>query len=158
MTPLASGDLTLAQAPIESDGARMLIAELDAELHERYPSWPVHGLTPAGGLEKQPTFIVAKIGGEPVGCGALRHLEPGVLEVKRMYVRKPFRRRGISRAILTELESCARQAGATVLRLETGARQPEAIALYLSAGFAEIPPFGEYVGDAFSRCFEKVLR
>jgi len=133
------------------------MAELDAELNERYPALPTHGLKPQDGLDQRTVVLIARLDGEAVGCGALRHLEPGVLEVKRMYVRKAYRRRGISRALLGALETHARKAGATILRLETGARQPEAIALYLSSGFVEIPIFGEYVGDAFSRCFEKRL-
>jgi hypothetical protein len=36
-------------------------------------------------------------------------------------------------------------------------KQPEAIALYTSAGFAAVEAFGEYIGNEFSRCFEKKL-
>ena len=150
--------MTIAPAAVDSDDARRLIAELDAELNRRYPALPVHGLAAEDGADPRLTFLIARVAGEPAGCGASRHLEPGVLEIKRMYVRDAFRGRGIARAILSELERRARDAGAVALRLETGARQPEAIALYLSEGFVEIPLFGEYVGDALSRCFEKALR
>lgn len=150
--------MTIIPVDVDSADARLLIGELDAELLERYPALPAHGLDPQDGADSRTVFLIARIDGEPVGCGALRHLEPDVLEIKRMYVRKAYRRRGISRAILADLERRAREAGAVTLRLETGRRQPEAIALYLSAGFVEIPTFGEYVGDALSRCFEKALR
>src|SRR5262249_55727197 len=92
-----------------------------------------------------------------VGCGAVRPLEPGVGEVKRMFVLPEARGRGIARQILRSLEAAAGSLGFRVLRLETGQRQPEAIRLYQTAGYAEIPRFGEYADDPFSVCFEKRL-
>jgi ribosomal protein S18 acetylase RimI-like enzyme len=56
---------------------------------------------------------------------------------------------------LTALEKLASQYGYNTLRLETGTRQPEAISLYESFGFHRIPPYGRYVGDPLSLCFEK---
>jgi GNAT superfamily N-acetyltransferase len=149
--------VTIEPASLESVDARTLIAELDADLRARYPALPTHGLAPQDGVDPRTVFLIARIDGEPVACGASRFLEPSVIEIKRMFVRKAFRGRGISRALLAELESRARAAGAACLRLETGIRQPEAIALYLSAGFTDIPLYGEFVGDPLSRCFEKKL-
>ena len=40
---------------------------------------------------------------------------------------------------------------------QTGSRQPEAVGLYTSAGYVAIPPFGNYVGNPYSHCFEKRL-
>ncbi|WP_040338905.1 GNAT family N-acetyltransferase [Candidatus Blastococcus massiliensis] len=85
--------------------------------------------------------------GTPLGCGALRELDDGVAEVKRMYVVPSARRRGVSRAVLAGLEATARQRGWTVLRLETGPLQVAAIALYTSVGYRPIPAFGSYAGD-----------
>ncbi|MEJ7635860.1 GNAT family N-acetyltransferase [Aeromicrobium sp.] len=65
-------------------------------------------------------------------------------EIKRMYVRPAYQRRGLARVVLTELERSAAAAGVTRLILETGLAQPEAIALYRSAGYEEIPAFGYY--------------
>jgi hypothetical protein len=45
-----------------------------------------------------------------------------------------------------------------VLRLATGVRQPEAIALYEASGFTSVPPYGKYVTDPLSRCYQKSLR
>ena len=74
----------------------------------------------------------------------MRRIEPGVAEIKRMYVDPSARGRGVGRQILDALEAEARRLGARRIVLETGPRQPEAIALYARAGFAEIPLFGEY--------------
>jgi putative acetyltransferase len=141
----------------DSDDGRHLIQRLDKDLRQRYSAIAIHGLHPQDVVDPRLVFLVASIGGQAVGCGALRPLEPGVGEVKRMFVRPEFRGRGIARQILMALESTARERGYSRLRLETGTRQPEAIGLYRSAGYVEIPCFGEYVDGLFSVCFEKRL-
>ncbi len=74
-----------------------------------------------------------------------------------MYVEPHLRRRGISRAILTELERLARECGYSVARLETGVRQPNAIRLYETSGYRRIEPFGRHRNDPLSVCFERAL-
>ena len=94
-----------------------------------------------------------------MACGGWRHVagEPGLAEVKRMYVADGYRGRGLSRVILAELEARALAAGVRRLRLETGTRQPEAIRLYESSGYVRIENFGVYRDHAGSRCFGKDL-
>ena len=100
-------------------------------------------------------YLVAVLHGRAVACGAWQPLEPGVAEIKRMYVRPAFRGRGIARQLIVALEEEALAGGRPVLRLETGTYLPAAISLYRSAGYVPIPVFGEYVGNPFSVCFEK---
>jgi putative acetyltransferase len=102
-------------------------------------------------------YLVVVVAGRAVACGAWQALEPGVAELKRMYVRPAFRGRGIARQLIVALEEEALAAGRPVLRLETGTYLPAAIGLYRSAGYSPIPVFGEYVGNPFSVCFEKSL-
>ncbi len=148
----------IVEVAATSDDARLLMRELDADLGGRYPDGPPpHGLGPRDEIDPRTVFLVARAGGEAIGCGALRTLEDRRVEIKRMYVRPAYRGRGVARRILAALEARARGAGAERLVLETGVRQPEAIALYRSEGFMPIEPFGEYVGDQMSRCFEKRL-
>ncbi|NUW40648.1 GNAT family N-acetyltransferase [Nonomuraea rhodomycinica] len=97
------------------------------------------------------------VGGQAVGCAGLQPLEPGVGEVKRMYVRPAARGRGLSRRLLTEVEAMAGERGIHTLRLETGRLFTEAIGLYTAAGYVRIPRFGPYAGCAESVCFEKRL-
>jgi len=85
--------------------------------------------------------------GTPVGCGALRPLEPGAAELKRMNVVPAARGRGISRLLLVALEAEAAVRGRTTLRLETGTRQPAAVGLYTAAGYRPVEAFGHYVTD-----------
>jgi GNAT superfamily N-acetyltransferase len=74
-----------------------------------------------------------------------------------MFVYPEYRRRGIARRILATIELRSLELGFSVLRLETGTRQPESTSLYQSSGYRSIAPYGEYIGNAYSRCFEKRL-
>jgi putative acetyltransferase len=140
-----------------SPDAQALIELLNADLHARYPAQSIHGFDPAEIADGQGAFVIARIAGKAVGCGAVRPLEPGVGEIKRMFVEPEARGKGIARAILGKLEATAGDLEFGVLRLETGTRQPEAIRLYETSGYSEIPKFGEYAADPFSVCFEKRL-
>ncbi|MBO3746681.1 GNAT family N-acetyltransferase [Streptosporangiaceae bacterium NEAU-GS5] len=103
-------------------------------------------------------YVTAPSGDRAVGCAGLQPLEPGVGELKRMYVRPDHRRNGLARLLLAEIERMADERGITVLRLETGRDFHDVVALYVSSGFYEIPRFGGYVDAEASACFEKQLR
>ena len=92
----------------------------------------------------------------PVGCGAFKEYEPGVVEIKRMFTRPELRGQGIAQAVLAELERWAAEEGYPESLLETGKRQPEAIRLYEKSGYAFIPNFGQYIGDDNSVCMRKI--
>src|SRR3990172_3323692 len=154
-------NLRVCREDLESPVAQDLIARLNAELNERYPEDDTANHFRLDGHEVAPgrgSFLVAYEEAVPIGCGAVRRIEAGVAEVKRMYVAPAVRGRGVGRALLTALEAEARQLGATRLLLETGPRQPEAIALYEHAGFVRIPAFGEYEDHPLSVFMEKNLQ
>ena len=142
--------LTISAEALGSVDGRRLIAELDDHLRSLYP--PEENFLE---LPHADVFLVARLDGSAVGCGAVRFIDPTTAEVKRMYVAPSARRTGVGRMILTELETFARARGATLLVLETGVRQTEAIALYERFGFTPVPCFGEYASSPSSRCFEK---
>lgn len=144
-------------ARLDAGDAVHLIRALDDDLRARYPGITLHGLRPEDVRDHRLAFLVAHADGEAIGCGAVRELEPGVGEIKRMFVQPAWRRRGVARQLLAALEAEARKLGYVALRLETALGQPEAICLYRSAGYVDIPPFGEYMGNAVSVCFEKRL-
>jgi len=121
------------------------IADAEGEGHIAYP------------LHAGIAFLVGFVDDRPVACGALQPLGDGVGEIKRMYVRPPYRGRGLSRLILAALEELAVQRGYETLRLETGPFLSAAMALYRSAGYGVIPLFGEYIDSTQSVCFEKSL-
>jgi len=142
-----------------SSVAAALIQSLNSELSGRYPEEGANHfrLDPQEVAEGHGAFYVAYKEDQPVGCGALRLLDAGTAEIKRMYVAPGTRGQGIGRRLLDSLESEARRLGARRLVLETGDRQPEALALYARAGFSRIPAFGEYMGSPLSVCMGKAL-
>ncbi|MHC5797466.1 GNAT family N-acetyltransferase [Lacisediminihabitans sp. FW035] len=114
----------------------------------------------------EPQTIVATLlalsGDVPVGQAGLRPWGSDadsldVLEIKKVFVHESQRGRGISRALMVELEVAARELGSTRLILQTGTLQHAAIGLYESLGYtvsAPYPPF-ELMSNAL--CYEKVL-
>ena len=118
----------------------------------------MHGLYPGEEADPRLKFFLLELDGTVIGCGALRELESGVAELKRMFVRPAHRGRGYSRDLLTQLEAVAAASDICRLRLETGTAQHAALSLYRSAGYADIPPYGEYIGSPTSICMEKALR
>jgi GNAT superfamily N-acetyltransferase len=156
---ITSKAIEIRREQISSDVVQQLIAALNAELEQRYPEDGANffRLDAEEVADGRGAFLVAYIDGRAVGCGAVRRNEPGVAEIKRMYVTPDARGRGVGRFVLEELEAVARQLGIRRLVLETGPRQPEALALYRRAGYVEIPLFGEYVGAEFSVCMAKDL-
>jgi DNA-binding MarR family transcriptional regulator/GNAT superfamily N-acetyltransferase len=100
-------------------------------------------------------LLVARLRGEPIGCGALKLHGRDPVEIKRMWVAPSARGLGLGRRLLTELERHARDRGASVAHLETNRTLTEAIALYRSAGYVEVSPFNdEPYADHW---FEKML-
>jgi putative acetyltransferase len=149
--------LVFAELDPAAPEAAELMSALDRDLSARYPGFPIHGIDAANFRQADGVFVVGRLADTAVVCGALRPIDAGAVEVKRMYVRDAHRGRGFGRAMLAALEKIAIERGYQVVRLETGDRLPEAIALYESAGYRRIPCFGEYVQDPHSRCFEKRL-
>ena len=146
-------DIIIRPEDADSPDALELMGELDGEDLERYPAESMHGFEPS----EAAIFLIAKNDGRAVGCGALRHISSEIAELKRLFVRRDHRGRGLSRKILERLELAAVEFGHEKIWLETGDRQPEAVGLYESSGYRRIPKFGEYVSDPHSICYEKVL-
>jgi GNAT superfamily N-acetyltransferase len=149
--------LEVVPASVEDVLRSGLLDQLDAELRERYPGEPIHGIEPSQFQAAGGYFVRAQCESRSIGCGAFRPLDERTIEIKRMFVQPPYRGRGLARVILERLEAEARQRGFTRSVLETGVRQPEAIALYRACGYSEIEAFGPYVGSASSVCFGKAL-
>jgi putative acetyltransferase len=150
---------TIAVEPFTSEAAQRLVAALNAELVARYPDpLDLHfSLTEEQVAPGQGAFLVARAGARPIGCGAVRRLDAGTAEIKRMYVAPEARGRGLAGRILARLEVEARRLHAVRLVLEMGDRQPEAGALYARAGFTPIPRYGEYACAPHSICLGKML-
>jgi DNA-binding MarR family transcriptional regulator/GNAT superfamily N-acetyltransferase len=145
---LAAGSVEIAIEDPASEAARFCIASYFTELDERFESGfdPARSDLPDAAAElTEPTglLLVARLDGEPVGCGGLRLPEGRPPEIKRMWIAPSARGLGLGRRLLGELEEQARRRGATAIRLETNRALSEAIALYLSAGYVEVDRFGD---------------
>ena len=149
--------LSIQPEPPDTANALALIGALDARLNGLYAPENRHGLPVTALLDQSVTFLVARLDGVAVGCGAVKFVNEDYAEVKRMYVMPQWRGRGVARALLMHLERLSHENGFHVLRLETGIYQPEAVRLYESAGFSRCDPFGEYTEDGVSLCYEKRL-
>jgi GNAT superfamily N-acetyltransferase len=130
--------------PTSAD-ARWCLGQYFAELNARFDTGfdPALSITadadaltpPAGAL------FLARLRGEPVGCGALKFHPNAPAELKRMWIAPAARGLGLGHRLLHALEQHARHAGATVVRLETNRALSEAIALYRRSGYAEVDAF-----------------
>jgi putative acetyltransferase len=116
-------------------GIDLCFQNFDAEL----AGLPGDYAPPAGAL------LVALVDGQPAGCVALRGLPdadyPNACEMKRLFVRRAFRRFGLGRLLAEELMDLAMQAGYSTLLLDTLDDMEAARGLYAALGFQEIPPY-----------------
>lgn len=144
--------------PREPDAAE-LIRSMSAEISALYDhKIDGHGhFKPEDVLVSGSGFLVGRVGDRAVACGAFRPLEPGIAEIKRMFVMPEHRGRGYSKQMLTTLERLARETSYTIVRLETRPLQAAAIALYEKLGYVRIPNYGMYAGRDGCICFEKAL-
>lgn len=95
-------------------------------------------LTPPKGY-----LVVARLFGQPIGCGALKIIGREMGEVKRMWVAAHARGLGVGRRILRELERIARARKLNMLRLETNESLKEAQSLYRTNGYTEVDAFND---------------
>lgn len=118
-----------------------------AELAARFPNgFELHADDSPAAEELLPPsgcMLLARLFGEPVGCGGIRTLEPGVGEIKRMWLSPQVRGLGLGRRLLAELERIALARKLGIIRLDTNGSLAEALRLYRSSGYHEIPRYND---------------
>ncbi len=88
-------------------------------------------------------LLLATENGTIAGCVALREIEPGICEMKRLYVRSAFRGQGLGRTLATAIIGEARKVGYKRMRLDTLPSMAAAIHLYESFGFVDTDAYRE---------------
>jgi len=135
-----SPELLVATRQIFTEYAKQLAVDLcfqnfDAEL----ANLPGEYGQPGGAL------LLALVDGEVAGCCGLRVLDsvnyPNAAEMKRLFVRKAFRRFGLGRQLVEAVLDAARMAGYHSVLLDTLDDMESARALYAELGFEDIPPY-----------------
>jgi ribosomal protein S18 acetylase RimI-like enzyme len=87
------------------------------------------------------TILVAKASGDVAGCVALRRIDESTCEMKRLYVRDPYRGTGAGRALAQSVIEEARRRGYARMLLDTLPTMQAATKLYESLGFREVPAY-----------------
>jgi GNAT superfamily N-acetyltransferase len=146
----SAGTIRLRRTNYQHPDVQLLVAEVQQEYVRRYGSEDSSPIDEAEFDPPNGMFVIATVDGRPAAMGGWRAVDSARAEIRRMYVSPHYRNRGLARAVLSELETTARAAGAHQMILETGLPQPEALALYRSSGYQDVPPFGHYAGSPLS--------
>jgi putative acetyltransferase len=96
---------------------------------------------PAQYSEPTGCIILCYENDKSIGCVGLRKFAEDVCEMKRLYLRKEARGKGIGRVLANIIIEKARELGYKKMQLDTIETMKEAIALYKSMGFKEIKPY-----------------
>ena len=156
---VARSQTVIAPAAAASADVQACFARYFAELDEQFRTGfdvgrsnraDVADLTPPQGV-----VLLARIGDDPVGCGALLFHEDGVATLKRMWVAPRVRGTGLGRRLLVALEDAAALHHVTAIQLETNRSLTEAVAMYRSSGYREVAAFNDE--PYADRWFEKRL-
>ena len=147
MNEFSSAGITQAQSAQDISHARELFKEYEAWLEvdlcfqsfeKELAELPGKYAPPDGRL------LLARSDGQLAGCAALRKLDHGICEIKRLFLRPQFRGQGLGRQLAEAIIREAQLIGYERMRLDTlPPKMNDAIGLYQSLGFKEIEPYYE---------------
>lgn len=107
--------------------------------------------------ENMNALAVAYEGEKPIACGAWKAVDGEIAEIKRIYVREEYRRRGVAGALIRALEDSAAASGRRKLILETAVDTTGSHQLYLSLGYQLRDYYGSPAGAENCLCFHKEI-
>jgi ribosomal protein S18 acetylase RimI-like enzyme len=133
-----------AELPVQLRDVRVLFLEyastLGFDLHFQDFDREVAAL-PGPYSPPRGALLLAGAEGAAAGCVALRPLDDLACEMKRLYVRPAWRRRGVGRLLCDAVIARAQNLGYATMKLDTVPEMTEAIALYRSLGFRPVEPY-----------------
>lgn len=134
-----------AETPGQIETARLLFREYETWLGMSlcFQDFETEVATlPGKYAEPEGRLLLAYVDNAPAGCIALRELDEGVCEMKRLFVRDEFRGHGLGLALVEKVIGEARASGYLKMRLDTfPPKMGKAVKLYESHGFREIAPY-----------------
>lgn len=149
--------MIIIRTDTQDQKVKRLISLLDQSLRASYGDYQ-DNYAPHNQFEEPIKAILLVENHQAVACGAFKEFpEKKDIEVKRMFVHPDYRGKGLSKIVLSNLESWAKELGYRRAILETGTKQFAAIHLYRKTGYSDIPCYGPYVGLLYSICMEKPL-
>lgn len=161
--PTSAGVLRFVAVGQDDPLAAPLLDDLAAEYAQRYDgdigpiagwlrSYPADQFAPPGG-----GLLIGLLDGVPVTGGGFRRFDDDTAELKRIWTDGKYRRRGLARRLLAELEELIAQAGYRKVYLTTGDKQPEAEALYEATGYRRLDEPLPAEREVYPVAFEKLL-
>lgn len=134
-----------AETPEQIEAARRLFREYEAwfGMNLCFQNFDAEVASlPGGYAAPEGRLFLAYNGEDLAGCIALRKLEDGVCEMKRLFVKENARGRKIGIALIEKIIAEAREIGYERMRLDTfPPKMAKAVKLYESYGFREISPY-----------------
>ena len=102
--------------------------------------------------------ILALNWGKPIACASFRLFDKDTIEIKRVYVKKRYRRKGIAYKLVKQLEKLAMEENFRYSVIETGSDNEAAINLYKKLDYEIIDNFGQFEGDDLCICMRKEFK
>lgn len=149
-------EVTIKRTNSNDPDFELLIAHLDHELWNEL----MEDQSTYDQYNKVPdirTAIVLYVNGKPAASGCFKEYDSDTVEIKRMFVEKEFRGKGLSKRMLVELENWAIEAGFQYAILETSVHFDTARNLYAKAGYEVIGNYDQYAGLEESVCMKKKI-
>jgi GNAT superfamily N-acetyltransferase len=151
-------DIELRRLAYDDPTVQVLVQAMAKDLASLYGPGTYPAQDPAKWAAPEGTMLIVWAGDQPAGCGGFVRHDRRSAEVKRLFVRPAYRRRGIARRLLTALAEEAVHLHYDKLVLETGTLQHAAQVLYRAAGFHAAPCWPPHDADPTSVCFSRTLR
>ncbi|EHK58973.1 bifunctional helix-turn-helix transcriptional regulator/GNAT family N-acetyltransferase [Allomesorhizobium alhagi] len=144
---LAAASIAVEEEAADTEEAQQCLTQYFNELAERFEE----GFDPGKGnattesdfIPPRGSFVIARLDGNPVGCGALRMIDAETAEIKRMWVAPSARGLGVASRMLRKLEAISASFGAKTVCLDTNRSLKEAQSLYKRQGYDEIARFND---------------
>ncbi len=141
---------------VVNDDFRMLSDELNKELQTKFgkkqEKYQQYNL-----LVEIKDIIICYDDDAAVGCASMKFYDNESYEIKRVFLKKSYRGKGISKRLIEEIERTAKEKGIKRLILETGEGLVAAMNLYKRMGYTITENYGQYKDMPESICMEKVL-